>query len=117
MSHRAVICEDKSTTKVRVVFDASTKSSGPSLNDFLYEGPEITLLYNILLTFRCYPIALSADIAKAFLGFTSSHFHLNASIREHTKLFELHLKFTKLVEGYIFADDFTGGENSLAERI
>ena len=67
MPHRAVIREDKLTTKVRVVFDASSKSAGPSLNDCLYKGPQLTpLLYDVLLRFRAHEIALTSDITKAF---------------------------------------------------
>lgn len=35
LSHREVIREDKGTTKLRVVYDASEKSPGTSLNDCL----------------------------------------------------------------------------------
>jgi len=70
LPHHCVIRNDKSTTKCRVVFDASAKvPGGTSLNDCLYKGPNLTpLLYDILLyRFRTKAIALIADIAKAFL--------------------------------------------------
>ena len=40
LPHHAVIRQDKETTKLRVVYDASTKSDGPSLNDCLYTRPK-----------------------------------------------------------------------------
>ena len=50
LPHREVIRLDKETTKLRVVFGASAKSNGTSLNDCLYVGPQmLALLYNILL--------------------------------------------------------------------
>ena len=42
LPHRAVIRDDKDTTRVRIVFDCSAKnksSGGSSLNDCLYKGP------------------------------------------------------------------------------
>ena len=51
--HHAVIREDKQTTKMRIVYDASAKSTGPSLNDCLYAGPTFGQnIMDILLRFR-----------------------------------------------------------------
>ena len=36
LPHHAMIKEDKQTNKLRIVYDASARSNGPSLNDFLY---------------------------------------------------------------------------------
>ncbi|XP_064465085.1 uncharacterized protein LOC135376506 [Ornithodoros turicata] len=57
------------TTKVRVVFDASSHELGsPSLNDVLDEGVKLgAKLLQLLLQFRGSPIVLTADIRKAFL--------------------------------------------------
>ena len=49
----AVVKESSTTTKLRVVFDASAKStSGHSLNDVILSGPVLhPLLANILINF------------------------------------------------------------------
>ncbi len=68
LPHHAVIRRDKETSKVRIVYDASAKSSGPSLNDCLHVGPKFNQKINeLLFRFRSYPVALVADIEKAFL--------------------------------------------------
>ena len=68
LPHHAVVRQDKRTTKVRVVYDASARSTGPSLNDCLHTGPKFNQrILEILLRFRSYPIAVVADIEKAFL--------------------------------------------------
>ncbi|XP_031788733.1 uncharacterized protein LOC116417810 [Nasonia vitripennis] len=56
------------TTKFRVVFDASAKSSlGVSLNDLLYVGPTIQdKLYVHLVRFRSHRYVLTADIEKMY---------------------------------------------------
>ena len=68
--HREVLREDRSTTKLRVVYDASSKQKDQiSLNDCLLPGPPLTpLIFNILLRFRMNQIALVSDIEKAFLN-------------------------------------------------
>ena len=56
------------TMKLRVVYDASAKSTGPSLNDCLYTGPKFDQkIMDILLRFRTVKVALTADIERAFL--------------------------------------------------
>ena len=60
--------EDKDTTKVGVVYDVSSRSIGPSLNSCLHTGPKFNQkILEILLRFQSYPVALVADIEKAFL--------------------------------------------------
>ena len=69
LPHRAVLRMDKTTTKLRVVYDASAKKDGPSLNDCLYAGPSLTpLIFDILLRFRLQSIGITSDIEKAFLN-------------------------------------------------
>ncbi|XP_064482270.1 uncharacterized protein LOC135395024 [Ornithodoros turicata] len=69
MPHRAVIKQDRDTTKVRVVFDASSSASGePSLNDVVHVGPNLNPeILHLLIKFRSEAVALVADIEKAFL--------------------------------------------------
>ena len=68
LPHHAVVRQDKQTTKVRVVYDASARTTGPSLNDCLHVGPKLnTKIFDILLRFRVHRIAIIADIEKAFL--------------------------------------------------
>ena len=68
LPHHTVICTDKTTTKLHIVYDASAKSNGPSLNDCLYTGPKFNqLILDILVRFHLFKVALTADIEKAFL--------------------------------------------------
>ncbi|XP_064480512.1 uncharacterized protein LOC135394016 [Ornithodoros turicata] len=69
MPHQAVIREGASTTKLRVVFDASSHDAkAKSLNDNLESGPNLNCdLVALLLNFRKYRVAMVADIEKAFL--------------------------------------------------
>ncbi len=68
LPHHAVIKESSKTTKVRVVFDGSAKSSnGASLNSKLLVGPTIQpTLWSILLRFRHHKIGITADIEKMY---------------------------------------------------
>ena len=66
--HHPVIRKGKNLKKLRIVFDASARCEGPSLNECLYEDPQLTaLIFEVLVRFRTYCIALASDTEKAFL--------------------------------------------------
>ena len=139
-----VVCEDKKTTNVGVVFDTSWKSSGPSLNDCLYKGYKTDAIPKRITS---YPITLSTStdeffvqikvtkicheylqlwwfndifakqstitwnwLTKLVFEVTIIPFYLNASTQGHPKLFEFELKFTELVERYIFLTILSGAK-------
>ncbi|UYV79875.1 hypothetical protein LAZ67_18000953 [Cordylochernes scorpioides] len=68
LPHHPIIKEKSSTTKLRVVFNASSKTTtGYSLNDILHTGPKLQKdIFPLLLRFRSHPIAISADITKMY---------------------------------------------------
>ena len=143
-----VVCEDKKTTNVGVVFDTSWKSSGPSLNDCLYKGYKTDAILksypsqNYILPYHtfykhwwvfvqikvtkiCHEylqlwwfndiFAKQSTITwnwltKLVFEVTIIPFYLNASTQGHPKLFEFELKFTELVERYIFLTILSGAK-------
>jgi len=68
LPHHPIIRNESSTTKLRVVFDASTKTStNISLNETLMVGPTIQDdLRRILMRFRIHQVVLTADIEKMY---------------------------------------------------
>ena len=59
---------ERQTSKTRIVFDASAKRRGVSLNDEILPGPKLQKHpVDILLRFRRKPIALVADISQMHL--------------------------------------------------
>jgi len=68
LPHFPFIKTDRLTTKVRVVFDASAKYDGISLNDAIYSGPKLHReLFDVLSHFRCYPVAIACDVSEMYL--------------------------------------------------
>lgn len=67
LPHHPVI-KDSSTTRLRVVFNASSKTSnGTSLNDHMMVGPKLQSdLPSIILRWRQHQFALTADITKMY---------------------------------------------------
>ncbi|CAH2227630.1 jg280, partial [Pararge aegeria aegeria] len=68
LPHLSVYRADSATTKVRIVFNASSKtSSSVSLNDVMYKGPNLQQdLQSLLLKWRQYRYAYTADIEKMY---------------------------------------------------
>lgn len=68
LPHHGILKEMSTTTRLRVVFDGSCKTStGWSLNDIQYIGPKVQNdIINILLRFRTYKFVVSADISKMY---------------------------------------------------
>ena len=79
LPHKPIVRKDKTTTKTRMVYDASSKMTGEiSLNECLNSGPSLTTkLFEILMRFRSQNIAIISDIEKAFL-----QIYLNDSQRD-----------------------------------
>ncbi|XP_055713132.1 uncharacterized protein LOC129807708 [Phlebotomus papatasi] len=67
--HHCVIKKDSATTKIRIVFNASSRSkTGMSLNDCIMTCPVVQpTLVSILWRFRLHEVALTCDIVKMYL--------------------------------------------------
>ncbi|XP_055932069.1 uncharacterized protein LOC129962347 [Argiope bruennichi] len=67
LSHHGVYKPENSTTKLRVVFNASAPSaSGQSLNDLLLAGAVKENIFEIMTRFRTYKYTFMADIKKIY---------------------------------------------------
>ena len=83
LPHHPVLTLAKTTTKVRIVYNASSKvrKELKSLNDCLYRCPvSMPNLCGVLLRFRMHQVAIVADIQKAFLPIS-----LNKADRDVTR--------------------------------
>ena len=106
---REVLRTDRATTKLKVVYDGSSKQPGElSLNDILCAGPNlISHLFDLLLRVRLHKVALTADIERAFLNISVSpnerdllRFLWFSSIESDDPEIAV-LRFTRLVFGLI----------------
>lgn len=68
LPHHGVLKNSSSTTKLRTVFDASSKTStGISLNDILLTGPKLqTNIFDILFHFRRHNVVFTCDIRQMY---------------------------------------------------
>ncbi|GFY63173.1 integrase catalytic domain-containing protein [Trichonephila inaurata madagascariensis] len=69
MPHREVFRENSSSTKTRVVYDASSKQGNNlSLNECLIAGENLNpILIDVILKFKEHKIGFCGDIARVFL--------------------------------------------------
>ncbi|XP_044010186.1 uncharacterized protein LOC122853833 [Aphidius gifuensis] len=68
LPHHGVVKESSTSTKLRVVFNASFKpSGGTSLNDLLHEGPKLlNNLVDVIMRWRQYQFVFAADVQMMF---------------------------------------------------
>jgi len=65
--HFLVVHPEKSTTKVRIVFDGSAQQGGTSLNSELLPGPKLQSdIVDILVKFRKESFALVGDVTQMY---------------------------------------------------
>ncbi len=79
LPHHAVMKEGSTTTKLRVVFDASAKSASVlALNDQLMIGPKLQDdLFGLVVRFCTHRVAISADIEKMYRQINVNHEDVN----------------------------------------
>ena len=67
LPHFLVVRTDRSTTKTRIVFDASAKLQGNSLNSEALPGPKLQAdMLSILVRFRKELVALVGDVSQMY---------------------------------------------------
>ena len=102
--HKAVTRVNAESTKLRIVYDASSKENNQaSLNDCLHPGPPLqNRLWDILVRSRFYPCLLTGDLKQAFLQVRikeeerdSLRFHWRSPNSDHTEV----LRFTRALFG------------------
>ena len=104
MPHKPVVREGATSTKVRMVFDASSKPSREaySINECMNPGPALQpLLWDIMIRSRVAPVCVVGDVMKAFL-----QIEVNPDDRDAFRFLyrmengdELHLRFCRLPFG------------------
>ena len=68
LPHFPVVRSDKTTSKVRIVYDAAARWDGACLNDQMHCGPALQNdIVEVLLRFSLEPVALVGDISEMFL--------------------------------------------------
>lgn len=99
LPHHPVIKDASTTTKIRIVFDASCKdTNGLSLNDCMCVGPVIQQsLFSMAIRFRVWQVILCADIKMMYrqILLDKSQQDLHRIIMKDSK--EEKLKFLRLV--------------------
>ena len=113
--HKPVVHVGAETTKLRIVYDASSSTSPqvPILNDCLYAGPPLeNHLWSILVRMRFHPVLIAGDLKQAFLQVRikkeerdALRFHWKAS--DHSEIETL--RFTRALFGLVPSPFLLGG--------
>ena len=114
--HRAVMREEAETTKLRIVYDASSRarSNAPSLNECLHAGPPLqNKLWSVLIRNRFHAVAVAGDLRKAFLQLRIREIERDVLrfhwvVDKHSKKVET-LRFTRVLFGLAPSPFLLGG--------
>ena len=114
--HRAVMREEAETTKLRIVYDASScaHSNAPSLNECLHAGPPLqNKLGSVLIRNRFHAVAVAGDLRKAFLQLRIREMErgvlrFHCVVDKHSKKVET-LRFTRVLFGLAPSPFLLGG--------
>ena len=103
--HKPVVRETAATTKMRVVYDASAHPTpdSVSLSECLNPGPPLqNKLWDVLVRQRAFPVAVNADLRRAFLQIRvkeadrdALRFHWRSSAEEEVETW----RFTRVLFG------------------
>ncbi|XP_062710724.1 uncharacterized protein LOC115256684 [Aedes albopictus] len=124
LPHHGVVKEGSSTTKLRVVFDAScVTTSGASLNDLLLDAPNInTDIFEIMMEFRFHEVVFTADahfrLRTVTYGLKNSGFLAIAALKKAADEYEgKYPEAAERIKNSTYVDDLTSGAKSVAEAI
>lgn len=104
LPHHAVFKEESTSTKLRIVFDASaTTSNGKGLNELMLVGPRLQdNLSAILLRWRMHRIAICSDVEKMYRQIRVKREHCDYQRivwRPHTNMELLHFRLLTVTYG------------------
>ncbi|XP_077547645.1 uncharacterized protein LOC144159855 [Haemaphysalis longicornis] len=107
MPHYGVVHRDAVTTKLRMVFDASSHVSGqPSLNSILCKGPKLDGdLLRLILNFRCYPVVMVSDIKAAYFQMIVESLLLAENLHHHLRVSQKFSDTAAIVRESFYVDD------------
>ncbi|XP_041451549.1 uncharacterized protein LOC121405052 [Drosophila obscura] len=124
LPHHAVFKPDNTTTKLRVVFNASSPSSnGKSLNDTLHSGPVLQSdLTMQILRWRVFRYVFNADISKMYRQIQVSP--NTRPISEYSFATQLAQEVrpqlpmaSDILESYMYVDDVLAGAHTQSQAI
>ncbi|XP_014214870.1 uncharacterized protein LOC106644039 [Copidosoma floridanum] len=127
LPHHAIIKPSSETTKLRVVFDASAKTStGISLNEVLLVGPTIQdKIFEQVIKFRAHKYVITADIARITYELNTVTFGVSSApflaIRTIQQLANDEAsnspRVSKILLRDLYVDDLITGADTLGEII
>ncbi|XP_070068053.1 uncharacterized protein [Drosophila takahashii] len=111
--HHCVLKPSSESTKLRVVFDASCRTSNQlSLNDLLCVGPTLQEdLYLQLLKFRLHRYAITADVTKMYRQ--PPHFWQHVASTTSLMFIKLTVKSAAIIKSSFYVDDLLTGADDL----